>query len=98
VAQSFQLEGIGNGDAILAGDELPLQLTTDLSLGDTTLTEVINGQVSLDLIFRHVQMPDLTSTTPTPEWPHDAVAREVVAPGGATVPDVTVLVNSGTEY
>lgn len=94
-AHSFKLEGIANGDAILGGDELPVRLTTDLPIGDTTLTEVINGQVDLDLIFRHVEMPDLVATNPTGAWPHDAVAQQVVQPGGATVPDVIVVVNSG---
>lgn len=94
-AQSFELEGIANGDAILGGEELPLRLTTDLPIGDTTLTEVIDGLVNLDLIFRHVEMPDLVSTAPNGPWPHDAVAQQVVQPGGGTVPDVTVVVNSG---
>lgn len=94
-ANSHVLTGVNANDAILGGLDLPLRVDSDQLIGDTVVTEVISGVVDLDLIFRHVEMPNLVSKVPAAAWPHDAVAQQTVVPGGGTVPEVNVIVNSG---
>jgi hypothetical protein len=95
-ANSYTVEGAIDGVARLSGLGVPLQMTTEAVIGDTTATEIINGAVDLGLIFRHVELADLMSVLPVAPWPPFATAQQVIQPGGAPgVPDVNVIVNAG---
>lgn len=95
IAQSFTLTGVADEASVLGGVALPLQLVSDLPIGDSVITEVISGAVDLDLLFRHVKLADITGNTAIGPWPAQAVAGTVVQPATGTTPNINVIVNDG---
>lgn len=95
LAQSFSIVGISSGNRMLAGEALPLRLEAGIPIGDAVITEVITGAVDLDLLFKHVKLANVDATAPNGPWPHEAVATQLVEPGGGAVPDVNVIITEG---